>query len=68
MHLFSTWADLMGQLDTQTVSGVSVAVVLAVIWIAFKIIRKIIGIAFFLCLVYIGLQCCGIDLLALFGK
>lgn len=61
-------ADLFGQLDAQTTSGITIALVLAAVWIFVKIIRKIIGIAFFLCLVYIGLHYCGIDLLSLFGK
>ncbi len=61
-------ADLFGQFDAQTMSGITIALVLAAVWIFAKIIRKIIGIAFFLCLVYIGLHYCGIDVLSLFGK
>lgn len=61
-------ADLFGAFDAQTTSGITIALVLAAIWIFVKIIRKIIGIAFFLCLVYIGLHYCGIDLFSLFGK
>ncbi|MBQ4614304.1 MAG: hypothetical protein IJB31_05200 [Akkermansia sp.] len=60
--------DWCSQWDAQTLSGVSVAVALAVIWIFFKLIRKMVAIAFFLCLVYMGLHYCGIDLFSLFGK
>lgn len=68
MMILSALTDWFAQLDTQTMSAVSIAVVLAAIWIFFKIVRKVIGIAFFLCLVYIGLHFCGIDLLSLIGK
>lgn len=65
LYAFFEW---LGQLDAQTTTGVSFAVVLAMVWIFFKIIRKIIAIAFFLCLVYIGLHLCGIDIATLLGK
>lgn len=68
MMILSALTDWFAQLDTQTMSAVSIAVVLAAIWIFSKIVRKVIGIAFFLCLVYIGLHFCGIDLLSLIGK
>ncbi|MBQ9835553.1 MAG: hypothetical protein IJO34_04440 [Akkermansia sp.] len=68
MIVLSSLLDWFSQSDTQTLSAVSLAAVLAAIWIFFKIVRKIIGIAFFLCLVYIGLHCCGIDVLSLFCK
>ncbi len=60
MDTFFEILDWLKQLDAQTLSGVSIAVVLAAVWIFFKVIRKIIGLAFFLCLVYIGLKLCGI--------
>lgn len=53
-------------IDAHTLGILSVAVILAAVWIFFKIIRKMIAIAFLLCLVYLGLHCCGIDALSLF--
>ncbi len=60
MDTFFAVLDWLKQLDARTLSGVSVAVVLGAVWIFFKVIRKIVGLAFFLCLVYIGLKFLGI--------
>lgn len=68
MAFLSEALNLCGQLDAQTTSGLTIAVVLALIWIFFKLVRKIVAVTFFLCLVYIGLHYCGVDILSLLGK
>ena len=61
MTVLCAFSEWLSQQDAQTLGGLSSAVVLAAGWIFIKILRKLLGIAFFLCLVYVGLRLCGVD-------
>ena len=65
MIVFCAFSEWLSQQDAQTLGGLSSAVVLAAGWIFIKILRKLLGIAFFLCLVYVGLRLCGVDVCTL---
>lgn len=61
MTVLCAFREWLSQQDAQTLGGLSIAVVLAAGWIFIKILRKLLGIAFFLCVVYVGLRLCGVD-------
>lgn len=61
MTAFDGITQFFGNLDAQTLGGTSIAAILAAVWYFARVIRKIIGTAFSLCIVYVLLRLGGVD-------
>lgn len=58
----SWWSDL----DSGAIGGSTAAVTLGIIWFFARVIRKIVGLLFVICVIYLTLRyACGIDLMQL---
>lgn len=61
-HAISWW----NQWDSGTVGSSAAAIALGIIWYFARIIRKVVGLLFMTCVIYLTLRyACGIDLLPL---
>lgn len=69
--MMSYLMDMMNHVDMPTVGGGSAAAVLAAVWYFARMIRKVVSVAFSLCIVYVLLRLGGVDLSGfadLFGR
>lgn len=61
-------SQLLQNFDFQAIGGSSVAAVLVAVWIFAKMIRKIISVAFTLCIVFVLLRVGGVDFAGFLGN